>query len=407
MKDVTAPPTELPAKPGPNKETFMTIHNLTEREAEVSRAARQVADDLASAVRQADVQGGYNEHWWEAVHRLQQEGYPTMFIPTQYGGAGAGVFPLTLVVEQLAKVDGGLANILFHEACSVQTILSAPEDLRREHFKRMIDGALTCICITEPNAGSDLAAMATVAQKVDGGYVINGEKEIASLGGVADVFLVWAKTDLNAGTRGISAFLFGRETPGIEVSGPADTLGFRQLPSHHVRLKNVEVPASSLLRGEGQGLTLFAQALNIGRLGGGVQSLGLATGAYEQALAFSRKRVAFGQPIIKHQAVQFKLADMFMATEAVRALAYSTARFMDASEDLGSREIGTYVAAIKAYASDMAMRVTEEAVEIFGAQGIWKRNDVERLFRDAKVCQLVDGPNELMRMRIAHALVKD
>jgi alkylation response protein AidB-like acyl-CoA dehydrogenase len=128
-------------------------------------------------------------------------------------------------------------------------------------------------------------------------------------------------------------------------------------------------------------------------------------GAYERALDFAKKRQAFGQPISKHQAIQFKLADMFMAIEAGRALIYSVARFMDASE-LGSREVGTYAAAVKAYESDMAVRVTEEAVEIFGAQGIWKSNDVERLFRDAKVTQLVDGPNELMRMRIAHALIR-
>jgi alkylation response protein AidB-like acyl-CoA dehydrogenase len=245
--------TTLPAMPARDKETPMTVHNLTEKEASVSQAARRVADDLAPVARTADSQGGYNESWWQAVHRLQGEGYPSMFIPSQYGGGGTGVFELLLVVEQLARVDGGLANILFHEACSVKTIMSATDELRRGYLQRMIDGSLSCIAITEPQAGSDLAAMSTVAEKTDSGYVINGEKEIASLAGVAEVFLVWAKTDMNAGTRGISAFLLGRETPGIEVSGPADTLGFRQLPSHHVWLKNVEVPASALLRGVDKG----------------------------------------------------------------------------------------------------------------------------------------------------------
>jgi alkylation response protein AidB-like acyl-CoA dehydrogenase len=141
-------------------------------------------------------------------------------------------------------------------------------------------------------------------------------------------------------------------------------------------------------------------------LGGGVQALGIASGAYERALSFSKERETFGVPIIQHQAVQFKLAEMFMEIEAMRAFAYAVARLMDASADDGSREVATYVAALKSASSDMAMGVTEDAVQVFGAQGIWKDNDVERLFRDAKVCQLVDGPNELMKMRIGHSLIK-
>lgn len=382
------------------------IHNLSKDEKELQAQARSVAESLRMLARQADRQGGYNNAWVEARQLLHDSGYLAMCVPKEYGGGGAGAMALSLVTEQIAHVDGGLANILFHEAVAARAILNAPGDLRERVFAKMVDGALTCIGITEPGAGSDLGAMTTTAMPSQGGYVINGEKEVSSLAGVADIFILWAMTDPGQGTRGITAFVLDHKAEGIGISEHADTLGFRQLPSHHVTLADVAVRESGRLGEEGTGLRVFADALNLGRLGGGVQALGIASGAYERALSFSKERETFGVPIIQHQAVQFKLAEMFMEIEAMRAFAYAVARLMDASADYGSREVATYVAALKSASSDMAMGVTEDAVQVFGAQGIWKDNDVERLFRDAKVCQLVDGPNELMKMRIGHSLIK-
>jgi alkylation response protein AidB-like acyl-CoA dehydrogenase len=328
-----------------------------------------------------------------------------MSIPEAHGGTGGDILSLALVQEQLSRIDGGLANCVSHEACAAQAILRATDDVRRQCFEQMLDGALTCIAITEPQSGSDLGAMRTTARRTDGGYVIAGAKTIASLAGVAKIFLVWAMTDPEAGTRGISTFYVSADDPGIEVSPAIDTLGFRQLPHHDVTFTSVEVPESAMLGEPGAGLSVFAEALNVGRLGGGAQALGLAVGAYEKAVEFARRRITFGKPIVEHQAIQFKLADMLTAIAAGRALLYDVARFMDVN-DLGSREVGMYAAMAKQYESDMAVRVTEEAVEVFGAQGIWKSNDVERLYRDAKVTQIVDGPNELMQMRIGREIAR-
>ncbi len=355
--------------------------------------------------RESDRTPGYDDAWFAAIGRLHDEGYFAMSIPTEYGGTAADLLSLALVQEQLSRVDGGIANCVSHEACAAQAILRAPEDIRRRCFEQMLDGALTCIAITEPQSGSDLGAMRTTATRTETGYVINGAKTIASLAGVAKIFLIWAMTDREAGTRGISTFFVPGDHPGITVEPAIDTLGFRQLPHHDVTFTDIEVPEGARIGDEGAGLSVFAEALNVGRLGGGAQALGLAVGAYEHATRWARERMTFGKAIAEHQAIQFKLADMLTSIVAGRALLYDVARFMDET-DLGSREVGMYAAMVKQYESDLAMRVCEEAVEVFGAQGLWKSNDVERLFRDAKVMQIVDGPNELMRMRIGREIVR-
>ena len=381
------------------------LHRLEPHHTELAARAAALGDELVELVRRSDREPGYDDAWHEAIKRLHDEGYFAMSIPEEHGGTGGDILSLALVQEHLSRIDGGLANCVSHEACAAQALLRAGDDVRRQCFEQMLDGALTCIAITEPQSGSDLGAMRTTARRTDGGYVIDGAKTIASLAGVARIFLVWAMTDPEAGTRGISTFYVSADDPGIEVSPAIDTLGFRQLPHHDVTFTSVEVPESAMLGEPGAGLSVFAEALNVGRLGGGAQALGLAVGAYEKAVEFARQRVTFGKPIVEHQAIQFKLADMLTAIAAGRSLLYDVARFMDTS-DLGSREVGMYAAMAKQYESDMAVRVTEEAVEVFGAQGIWKSNDVERLYRDAKVTQIVDGPNELMQMRIGREIAR-
>ncbi|HEY6538014.1 MAG TPA: acyl-CoA dehydrogenase family protein [Candidatus Dormibacteraeota bacterium] len=381
------------------------IYGLTAEQVALRSRTRIVADSLVDLVRISDKVVGYDDAWREAMAKLHQEGYFAMSVPRQFGGHGSDLISLVLVQEQLSRVDGGLANCISHEACASRAIESAEATIRDECFQKMLAGSLTCIAITEPHSGSDLGAMRTTAVRGRGGYVINGSKTIASLAGAADIFLIWAKTDENSGTKGISTFIASASDPGITVGEAKDTLGFRQLPHHDVEFKNLEVPESARIGAEGEGMAIFAEALNVGRLGGGAQALGIAAGAFEHAREFAAGRTTFGKPFAEHQAIQFTLADMVAAVEAGRLLIYDVARFMDGS-DLRSRDVGTYAALVKMYESDMAMRVTEDAVEIFGAQGIWKSNDVERLFRDAKVTQIVDGPNELMRMRIGHALVR-
>jgi alkylation response protein AidB-like acyl-CoA dehydrogenase len=382
------------------------MHQLEDSERQLQQRAGQVASEIEGLARKADETVGYGPEWEEAIGRFHAEGWMSMNVPSKFGGGGASIMDLTLVQEQVARVDGGLANCISHEACAAVAVGNANPELSADLFQRMIDGSLTCIAITEPQGGSDLGAMKTKAVRDGDDYVINGEKAIASLAGVAGIFLIWAKTGDEPGTRNISTFVAYGDQAGIEVGPPADTLGFRQLPHHPVKFDNLRVPAHRRVGEEGEGLKLFAAALNVGRQGGGAQALGLAAGSYEKAYAFAASRQAFGKPLTGHQGIQFKLADMYTSIEAGRALAYAAARAMDASDDLASREMGLYAAMVKGYESDMAMRVTEEAVQVFGAQGIWREHDVERLFRDAKVTQLVDGPNELMKLRIAHLLTR-
>jgi alkylation response protein AidB-like acyl-CoA dehydrogenase len=381
------------------------LHRLEPEHIVLRERTKEVADGLVELVRTSDKHAGYDEAWFAAIEKLHDEGYFAMSIPGEYGGTASDLVSLVIVQEMLSRVDAGLANCVSHEACAVQAILRANEPIRTQCLQSMLDGGLTCIAISEPQSGSDLGAMKTTATRTADGYLINGAKTIASLAGVASIFLIWAMTDPEAGTRGISTFYVPSDHPGIEVSPAIDTLGFRQLPHHDVTFTNIEVPESARVGDEGAGLSVFAEALNVGRLGGGAQALGLAVGAYELAVAFARDRVTFGKPIVEHQAIQFMLADMVTGITTGRGLLYDTARLMDTT-DLGSREVGMYAAMVKQYESDVAMRVTEDAVEIFGAQGIWKHNDVERLFRDAKVTQIVDGPNELMRMRIGREIVR-
>jgi butyryl-CoA dehydrogenase len=381
------------------------IHRLDPEHAALRARTRTVADELLELARQSDRTPGYDDAWFAAIGRLHDEGYFAMSIPTEYGGTAADLLSLALVQEQLSRVDGGIANCVSHEACAAQAILRAGDSVRQRCFEEMLGGGLTCIAITEPQSGSDLGAMKTTAERTADGYVINGAKTIASLAGVAKIYLIWAMTDPEAGTRGISTFYVPGDHPGIKVDAAIDTLGFRQLPHHDVTLTSIEVPEEARIGDEGGGLGVFAEALNLGRLGGGAQALGLAIGAYERSADWARERTTFGKPIVEHQAIQFKLADMLTSITTGRSLLYDVARFMDET-DLGSREVGLYAAMVKQYESDLAVRVTEEAVEIFGAQGIWKSNDVERLYRDAKVTQIVDGPNELMRMRIGREIVR-
>lgn len=384
------------------------ITELSTAEQALQARTRDLADELLPLFREADAAGGFSEAWHKILNRLDSAGMLSMYLPPDDGGDGCSVMDLVLVQEQFGRHDGGFANIVSHEACASTMLQFAPSDVAAHYRKRMREGQLTAICITEPQAGTDLANMgARAVRTADGGYLLNGHKRIISLAGIAKILMFYALTDPDAGLRGgISVFVVDREQPGITVGETTDMLGYRLLPHADVMFEDVEVPASARLGEEGDGLQIFAEGLNLGRLGGGTQALGLAMGAYERALAFATERKTMGKPLIRHQAIGFKLAQMLIDIEAMRALTYATARWIDRTPDRGSPEVAMRVAIVKSHNSDLAARVTSEAVQVFGAQGIWSSNDVERLFRDAKVSQLVDGPNELMRLRIANTLAR-
>lgn len=381
------------------------LHVLTPQQQAVRDNARRVAARIAEDILEIDGQVGHSEGWWRTIHLMEDAGLLRLYIPTELGGGGADILSLVLAQEEIGKVDGGFSNIVSHEACAYVIFTnSGTEELREHCVKRMSEGALTCIAITEADTGTDLASMKTEARRDGDGWVITGHKRVASMAAVAGMYLVFAITDRSKGTRGISAFLVEKGADGLSVGEVDELMGYRQLPPADVHLDGVRVPAAHLLGEEGEGLKIFAQALNLGRLGGGSQALGVAQGAFELALAHAKSRQTFGKPLIEHQALQFSLAEMATQIEATRALIYRVADWMGQVEDLSQREVGTYCAMVKSQASDMAMKVTVDAVQIFGAYGNYRDRSVERLMRDAKVTQLVDGPNEVMKMRIGHAL---
>ncbi|MBL0419087.1 acyl-CoA dehydrogenase family protein [Ramlibacter sp. AW1] len=384
------------------------LHTFTAEQAAVRETAAAAARKINETIIEIDRQTGHSREWWDAIHLLEREGLLKLHIPKELGGGGHDLFTVVLAEEEIAKVDGGFANIVSHEACSYLIFTNAREAaLRDDCLKRMSQGDLTCIAITEPDVGADLARMKTEARRDGDHWVITGDKRVASLAAAAGMYLVFAITDRSKGTKGISAFVIHKGTPGLTVGEPDDLMGYRQLPPADVHLKEVRVPAVQLLGEEGGGLKIFAQALNVGRLGGGTQALGIAQGAFDLALARAKERHTFGKPLIEHQALQFKLAEMQTQIESSRAFVYQVARWMDSVDDISSPEVGRYCAMVKSHCSDMAMKVAIEAVQMFGAYGNYRQYHVERLLRDAKVTQLVDGPNELMKMRIGHALVRN
>jgi alkylation response protein AidB-like acyl-CoA dehydrogenase len=383
------------------------LHSFSAEQSAVRETAAMVARKISETIIDIDRQTGHSKQWWDAVHLLEKSGLLSLHIPKALGGGGHDLMTVVLAEEEIAKVDGGFANIVSHEACSYLIFTNAREAaLRDDCLKRMSEGALTCIAITEPTTGADLARMQTEARRDGDGWVINGHKRVASLAAAAGMYLVFAMTDRSKGTKGLSAFLIHKGTPGLSVGEPDDIMGYRQLPPADVHLKDVRVPGVQLLGEEGGGLKIFAQALNVGRLGGGTQALGIAQGAFDLALAHAKQRQTFGKPLIEHQALQFKLAEMQTQIETSRAFVYQVARWMDTVDDISSPEVGKYCAMVKSQVSDMAMKVAIDAVQMFGAHGNYRHNHVERLLRDAKVTQLVDGPNELMKMRIGHALMR-
>ncbi|MBH1962928.1 MAG: acyl-CoA dehydrogenase family protein [Comamonadaceae bacterium] len=384
------------------------LYTLTPEQAAVRDSAAAVARKISETIIDIDRQTGHSKEWWDAIHLLEKEGMLKLHMPKELGGGGHGLFTVVLAEEEIAKVDGGFANIVSHEACSYLIFTNARDAaLRDDCLKRMQEGVLTCIAITEPNTGADLARMQTEARRDGDGWIINGHKRVASLAAAAGMYLVFAITDRSKGTKGISAFLIHGDTPGIRAGEVDDVMGYRQLPPADVFLKDVRVPGVQLLGEEGGGLKIFAQALNVGRLGGGTQALGIAQGAFDLALARAKERNTFGKPLIEHQVLQFKLAEMQTHIETSRAFVYQVAQWMDTLDDITTAEVGKYCAMVKSHCSDMALKVTIEAVQMFGAYGNYRSNHVERLLRDAKVTQLVDGPNELMKMRIGHALARN
>jgi butyryl-CoA dehydrogenase len=361
-------------------------------------------NEVRPSVRQRDREGRFAV---EEIKKLAEIGCCGMLVPEEWGGPGLDTISYVLMLEEVARVDAAMATSLGVTNSAVQVPLLAfgSDDQKKKYLRRLATGEiLGSFCLTEPQAGSDAAgiqARATRSSVVSnaGGYRLNGTKTWVSNGSVAGVFIVFAKTDPDAGGKGITAFLVEPSFKGFRVGRHEEKMGQLSSPSVEIILNECEVPAENRLGEEGQGLKIALSALDGGRIGIAALAVGLAQGALEAAATYAKQRRAFGKNIGEFQAIQWMLADMETEIEAARGLVYHAAWLKDS----GGR-MGAAASKAKLYASEMVNRVAAKAVQIHGSVGYSRETDVERMYRDARVITIYEGTSEVQRMIIARDL---
>jgi butyryl-CoA dehydrogenase len=338
----------------------------------------------------------------QALKGLAALGCYGVAVPEQWGGAGLDYRSLALVLEEIAAGDGATSTVVSVNNCPVCSILMAwgNEAQKTRWLRRLAAGEmLGAFCLTEPHVGSDASGLRTMATREGDEWVLNGVKQFVTSGKNADVAIVMAVTDRQAGKRGISAFLVPTDAPGYIVARLEDKVGQHASDTAQVVFENCRVPAQSLIGEEGQGYRIALSGLEGGRIGIASQSVGMARAAFEAALAYAKERTAFGQPIFEHQAVQFRLADMATRIEAARQLVQHAASLKDAG-----RPCLKEAAMAKLFASEMAEKVCSDAIQIHGGYGYVNDFPVERIWRDVRVCQIYEGTSDIQRILIGRAL---
>ncbi|MFA6957672.1 MAG: acyl-CoA dehydrogenase family protein [Thermoanaerobaculia bacterium] len=346
------------------------------------------------------------EYGWDILEALKKYELTGIWIPKAYGGQGAGVLDLCLVVEQLARACGGVGVAYAVNALgSFPIMLNATEEQKLKYLPSIASGdKLIAFALSEKASGSDAGSLRTTAIKDGGDFVINGDKKWNTNGGQATIYSVYALTDPSRGMRGISGFIVERDTPGFKLGKREDTMGIRTVSVHELHFNDCRVPASQLLGGkEGDGFKNAMMTLDRARPGVAAQALGLAQGALEWALRYTSERKQFGQTVMSHQAIQFMLADMATQVEAARQLVYTAAKVIDS----GAKNVNKIAAMAKVFATDTAMKVTTDAVQLFGGYGYCKDYPIEKYMRDAKITQIYEGTNQVQRLVIGRALTRE
>lgn len=364
------------------------------------RLAREVVQPRAAEI---DETGEYPEDIFQA---FKEVGLIGTAISEEYGGSGAGMLGLTVAIEEVAKHCGASSLILMLTMLATRPILiGGTEEQKKKWVTPVAKGDLKAsFCLTEPEVGSDAANMRTYAVKDGNEYVINGEKIYISGGTVADYCTVFAKTDREAGARGVSAFIVPTDTPGFTVARTDRKMGMHGVPTAHFALQDVRVPAENLVGGvEGRGFNHAMLGLNGSRPLVGARGLGLAEGCLAYALEYARGRSTFGKPITEHQAIQFMLADMALAIETSRLTVYQAAWLVD--QGRFTREDAVYLSVAKTIATEAAVKVASDAMQIMGAQGYMMDHPIERHYRDARQLMIVEGTSQIQRMIISRALI--
>jgi alkylation response protein AidB-like acyl-CoA dehydrogenase len=340
----------------------------------------------------------------EAVAKLAENGFLGMAIPEEWGGVGYDARTVALVIEEIARVSAALAIMVsVHNSVGAVPVLRfGTEEQKRRFLPRLVSKELSAFSISEPGAGSDAGHLQATAVRRNGNYVLNGSKNWVTNGDQAGIYLVFARTSKEDGNRGISAFVVERGSSGLVIGKPEDKMGLRGSDTVSLSMHDLEVPVGQRLGAEGDGFKIALSALDAGRIGVGAQSLGVAIAAFEEAVKYAQQRQAFGQPLARIQAIQFKLAEMERRIQCARLLVQRAAWLKDAG-----RPFSCEAAMAKLYASEAATWVTHQAVQVHGGYGYVKEYPVERYYRDARVMEIYEGTSEIQRLVIARSLLKD
>jgi len=365
--------------------------------------ARHVADTAVRPVAaELDRTGEYP---WSVIEALRDADLMGIWIPEEYGGKGAGVLDLCIVVEELSKACGGVGvGYAVNALGSFPIIVGGTEEQKQKWLPPVASGEkLIAFGLSEKASGSDAGSLRTRAESDGDEWVINGEKKWNTNGNAASFYTVYCSTRPDRGHRGISAIMLEKGTPGFKIGKREELMGIRCVPVHELHFEDCRVPAANLLGGEGQGFGNAMKTLDRARPGVAAQAVGLAQGALDWAVRYTSERQQFGQSVLSFQATQFKVADLATQIEAARQMVWTAARAIDA----GIGNTTKFAAMAKVFATDVAMKVTTEAVQMFGGYGYCTDYPIEKYMRDAKITQIYEGANEIQRLVIGRALTKE
>lgn len=379
------------------------LYPLTEEQQMIKETARRLAEEMIVPKR-AELDEK-EEFPWDILKEMAKLDLFGIFIPEAYGGLGFGCFENALAIEQIAWGCAGVATTYAANGLAAYPILLfGSEEQKKKYLSEIAKGKkLAAFALSESQAGSDAGAIQTTAAKDGNNYVINGIKQWITGGGEADIYVVIAITDKKKGTRGVSAFIVEKEDPGILFGKKERKMGIRASVTREIIFEDCRIPKERIIGREGLGFIVAMRTLDYSRPGVGALGVGLAQAALDEAVKYAKQRHQFGQPIISFQAVGHMLADMASQIEAARALVYAVCQYIDKKP----KDFSKYSAMSKLIASDMAMKITTDAVQILGGCGYTKDYPVEKMMRDAKILQIYEGTNQIQRNIIAQALNKE
>ncbi|WP_096156326.1 acyl-CoA dehydrogenase [Bacillus sp. FJAT-45066] len=373
---------------------------FTEEQEMMRKMVRDFAqEEIAPFVEQMEA-GAFPR---DILNKMAELGLMGITIPEQYGGAGMDFTSYIIAINEISKVSATVGVILsVHTSVGTNPILYfGTEEQKQKYVTKLAAGEfLGAFALTEPSAGSDAGSLKTRAVKNGDHYILNGAKVFITNGGEADTYIVFASTNPELGSKGVSAFIVEKDTPGFIIGKDEHKMGLHGSKTVQLTFEDAKVPAENLLGQEGEGFKIAMANLDVGRIGIAAQSLGIAEAATEAAIAYSKERVQFGKPISAQQGVGFKLADMATAVEAAKLLTYRAANLRQ-----NGMSCGKEASIAKLFASKTAMEVTTEAIQVFGGYGYTKDYPVERYFRDAKVCEIYEGTSEIQRIVIGKHLI--